>query len=90
MPEPKKQCTDTTACAGLTYALDNAPREGYGIVNQLMVNTQTFAESLQMVYYMRRSNRDGDKVLKLLYCPFCGAKFGPDFMQASSEAEGRE
>lgn len=59
-------------CGGMEFALENPPRADMGIKWQLVVDTKTFAESYVLVYYMRRNQKKGDRVFKILYCPFCG------------------
>jgi len=72
-----ERCTPRESCAGMMLALNNPPREGYGIVWQLVIDMRTLAESHMPVYYMRRNQKTGDRVIKILYCPFCGASIDP-------------
>jgi hypothetical protein len=67
------KCTGDESCAAMLFALNNPPREGFGLVWQLLVDLKTLAESHAPVYYMRRNRKKGDVVFMVLYCPFCGA-----------------
>lgn len=71
--EPTK-CSEMENCFGMQYAIDNPITNDLGLRYQLVVNLKSHEEGLQPVYYMRRNLRKGDKVLKILFCPFCGAE----------------
>jgi hypothetical protein len=74
MSDVVTRCTDAASCAPMQFAFCNPPREGLGLVWQLVVNLKTGAQSHMAVYHMRRSRKKGDLVFKVPYCPFCGAR----------------
>jgi hypothetical protein len=71
--EGPDRCTHLGSCAAMEFALGNPPREGLGLVWELLAINKTFPNAYWPAYCMRRSQKKGDLVLKISFCPFCGA-----------------